>query len=68
MSFERPITLAFGTRLVALLTNEITWNAVLGNHVTPISLRPVKAYEPAGLSDVAFNLYLAEKWADLIYA
>jgi hypothetical protein len=39
----------------------------LGNHVMHMSLRPVKAYEPAGLKagcDVVFKLYLAKKGAD----
>jgi hypothetical protein len=48
--FENLVTLAFGNAIIALLTNGITWNAVLGDHMIYMSLRPVKAYEPAGLS------------------
>jgi hypothetical protein len=46
--FESLMTLAFKNAIIALLTNEITWNAAFASHVMRISLRPVKAYEPAG--------------------
>jgi hypothetical protein len=46
--FESLMTLAFKNAIIALLTNEITWNAAFASHVIRISLRPVKAYKPAG--------------------